>query len=161
MKIIPYILYLFLIAFYVTIFSDFVAIYGVTIDLVVFLVVAVGLFKDEIEATWFGVAAGIVAGATRLDLMPWDVLTIGVIAFAANQMGTRINLESLLSKIIVLATAVLLHGIVQTLVISADNFFYVLLRFVMPSMVYTVLLGVLFFLIKDGRISWEKTKALF
>jgi len=47
------------------------------------------------------------------------------------------------------------------LVISADNFFYVLLRFVMPSMVYTVLLGVLFFLIKDGRISWEKTKALF
>jgi len=125
------------------------------------LVVAVGLFKSEIEAVWCGVAAGVVSGATRLDLMPWEVLVIGIIAAAVYQVGSRINLESLISKILVLAGAVLLHGMVLSLVISTDSFFFVLVRFLIPSMVYTVLLGLIFFLIKDGRISWANIKALF
>jgi len=161
MKIIPYILYLLLIALYITILSDLISIFGVGIDLIILLVVAVGLFKSETEAIWFGIAAGIISGSVRLDLMPWEVLIIGVTAAAVNQIGSRINLESLMSKILVLAGAVLFHGIIFSLVVSTDSFFFVLIRFIIPSMVYTVLLGLIFFLIKDGRITWANIKALF
>jgi hypothetical protein len=161
MKIIPYILYLFLIAFYATIVADIISILGVTVDLLIIIVVMIAFYKSETEALWFGMAAGVVAGATHLNLMPWEISIVSLIALAVNQIGGRINLESAVSKIFVLGCCALVHGIVMTLSVSTEEFFFVLIRYILPGAVYTLVIGSIFFLVKDGYISWSKIKALF
>lgn len=161
MKIIPYFLYLYLITFHMTILSDIISIYGVTVDLLILIVAMIGLYKSEAEAIWFGMAAGIIAAATRLDLMPWEVLVVVGIALAVRQVSTRINLESLASKALVLAGAVFFHQLIMTLLISTEESLFILLRYIIPGVAYTLIFGLIFFLIKDGRISWPKIKALF
>ena len=161
MKVIPYLLYLFLITFHSVILSDIISILGVRLNLLILIVVIIGLFKSETEAVWFGLAAGIIVGANRLDLMPWEVLVITIIAVAVKQVSSRINLESFASKVVVLASSVFLHGIIISLIISTEEFFFVLVSYILPGTAYTVLIGLIFFLIKDGRISRQKIKALF
>lgn len=161
MKIIPYILYLFLIAFYATIVADIISIFDVTVDLLIIIVVMVAFYKGEAEALWFGFAAGIVAGATHLNHMPWEIFIVSLTALAVNQIGGRINLESVVSKILVLGCCAMVHGIVMTLTVSTSEFFFVLVRYILPGSFYTLVIGSIFFLIKDGYISWSKIKAMF
>lgn len=161
MKIIPYLLYLFLITFHSIILSDIISILGVRLNVLILIIVMIGLFKTETEAVWFGLSAGIIVGAARLDLMPWEVLVITVIAVAVKQVSSRINLESLASKVVVLASSVFLHEVVLSLIISTEDFFFILIRYILPGTAYTVLFGLILFLIKDGRISRQKIKALF
>ena len=161
MRVIPYLLYLFLITFHSIILTDLISILGVRLNMPILIIVLIGLFKSETEAIWFGLSAGIIIGAARLDLMPWEVLVITVIAVAVKQVSSRINLESLASKVVVLACSVFLHEVIITLIISTEEFFFILIRNILPGTAYTVLVGLLFFLIKDGRISREKIKALF
>ncbi len=161
MRVLPYLLYLFLITFHSIILSDLMSILGVRLNVLILIIVLIGLFKSDTEAIWFGLSAGIIVGAARLDLMPWEVLVITVIAVAVKQVSSRINLESLASKVVVLACSVFLHEVIITLIISTEEFFFILIRYILPGTAYTVLIGLLFFLIKDGRISREKFKALF
>ena len=161
MRVIPYILYLFLITFHSIILSDIVSILGARLNMLILIIVIIGLFKSETESIWFGLTAGIIVGSTRLDLMPWEVLVITIIAVAVKQVSSRINLESLASKVAVLACSVFLHEVIITLIISTEEFFFLLIRYILPGTAYTVLVGLIFFLIKDGRISRQKIKALF
>ncbi|MCP4703011.1 MAG: hypothetical protein GY865_00250 [candidate division Zixibacteria bacterium] len=161
MRVLPYLLYLFLITFHTTILSDLTSILGVHLNLLILIIVMIGLFKSETEAVWFGLSAGIIVGAARLDLMPWEVLIITVIAIAVKQVSARINLESLASKVVVLASSVFLHEVIISLIISPSEFLFILVRFILPGTAYTVLVGLILFLIKDGRISKQKIKALF
>ena len=161
MRVLPYLLYLFLITFHTIILSDIISIFGVRLNLLILLIVIIGLFKSETEAIWFGLSAGIIVGAARLDLMPWEILIIIIIIVAVKQVSSRINLESLASKVVVLASSVFLHEIIISLIISPKEFLYILIRYIVPGTAYTVLIGLIFFLIKDGRISRQKIKALF
>jgi len=161
MKVLPYLLYLFLITFHSIILSDIISILGARLNLLVLIMVIIGLFKSETEAVWFGLSAGIIVGAARLDLMPWEVLIITIIAVAVKQVSSRINLESLASKVVVLASGVFLHEVIMALIISTEEFFFILVRYILPGTAYTVLIGLIYFLVKDGRISRQKIKALF
>ncbi len=161
MRVLPYLLYLFLITFHLIILSDLISILGARLNMLILIIVIIGLFKSETEAIWFGLSAGIIVGAARLDLMPWEVLVITVIAVAVKQVSSRINLESLASKVVVLACSVFLHEVIITLIISTEEIFFILIRYILPGTAYTVLIGLIFFLIKDGRISRKKIKALF
>lgn len=161
MKVLPYLLYLFLITFHSIILSDIISILGARLNLLVLIIVIIGLFKSETEAVWFGLSAGIIVGATRLDLMPWEVLIITIIAVAVKQVSSRINLESLASKVVVLASGVFLHEVIMALIISTEEFFFILIRYILPGTAYTVFVGLIYFLVKDGRISRQKIKALF
>lgn len=161
MKVLPYLLYLFLITFHSIILSDIVSILGARLNLLVLIIVIIGLFKSETEAIWFGLSAGVIVGAARLDLMPWEVLVVTIIAVAVKQVSSRINLESLASKVVVLASGVFLHEVIMALIISTEEFFYILIRYILPGTAYTVFIGLIYFLAKDGRISRQKIKALF
>jgi len=161
MRVIPYLLYLFLITFHSIILSDLTSILGVHLNLLILLIVIIGLYKSETEAIWFGLSAGIIVGATRLDLMPWEVLIITIIAIAVKQVSARINLESFASKVVVLACSVFLYESIISLILSPSEFLFILIRFILPGTAYTVLIGLMFFLFKDGRISKQKIKALF
>lgn len=161
MKILPYLLYLFLITFHLIILSDIISILGARLNVLMLIIVMIGLFKSETEGVWFGLAAGVIVGAARLDIMAWEVLLITFIAVAVKQVSSRINLDSLASKVVVLASAVFLHEVVISLIIFTDKIFFILIRYILPSTAYTVLVGLILFLIKDGRISRQKIKALF
>lgn len=161
MKILPYLLYLFLITFHLIILSDIISILGARLNVLMLIIVMIGLFKSETEGVWFGLAAGVIVGAARLDIMAWEVLLITFIAVAVKQVSSRINLDSLASKVVVLASAVFLHEVIISLIIFTDKIFFILIRYILPSTAYTVLVGLILFLIKDGRISRQKIKALF
>ncbi|MBN2226874.1 MAG: hypothetical protein JW763_05880 [candidate division Zixibacteria bacterium] len=161
MRILPYLLYLYLLGLHLTILSDVTSIQGVRIDLAALLVILVALYKSDLVALWFALASGIVVGSLRLDLMPWEMFVLGVIAVAIHQSSRRMNLESLTSRLLLLGGFLLLHGLAISLVISTSDFGTMLIRQVIPGTVYTLLFGWLFLLWRDGCLTWEKIKALF
>ena len=161
MKAVPYILYLLLIAFYLTILSDLISIFGIRFDLVAMLVVLVGLFKNETVALWFALSVALVAGTQRLDIMPWEMLVLGGGALIVNQVSLRVNLESVMSRLIVVGVFVFFHQIIQSLFISYESIFYSLYKIILPSVLYALVVAWLFFRIKDGNITWLKIKSLF
>jgi cell shape-determining protein MreD len=161
MKIIPYILYLLLLACYNTVLSEIISIYGVAVNLAVLMVALVALNKSEPVALWFAIAAGIVAGSVRLDLMPWQVMILGLAAITVNHIGRRVNLDAILSRLLILAGVILIHTLIFAILVTPDNIPYLIYRIVLPSTLYTLIIGWLFFLIKDGHLTWAKIKALF
>ena len=161
MKIIPYILYLFLIAFHHTIFSELTSIYGAAIDLTVLLVALIAIYKGEVATLWFAFAAGIVAGTPRPDLMPWEILILCVGAIIINRLISGINLESITSRLVIIGGFLFFHAIAINLVLFAGEFLYVLWRSIIPGTVYSLIIAWLILLCFDGRITWTKIKALF
>jgi hypothetical protein len=122
-------------------------------------VALIGLYKSEVTALWFAVAAGIVVGSQSLNLMPWEILILTAGAIFANQVKTRVNLESITSKILVIGALVLTHQIFYAIV--SGNVLIALYKDVIPTVIYTLIIGWLFFQVKDGHITWQKIKALF
>lgn len=161
MKIIPYILYLFLLAFHIIISRDITVIFGAQIDLAVLMITLIALYKRETTALWFAVCAGIISGSIRLDLMPWEVLSLTIPALAVHQIGTRINLESVTSRLILMAGFLLVHQSVITLVISGSDFLTLIYRTILPGTFYTLIIGGIAFQLLDRRITWKKIKVLF
>ena len=161
MRILPYLLYLYLLGLHITILSDVTSIQGVSVDLAALLVILVALYKSDLVAIWFAMGVGIVAGSLRLDLMPWEMFVLGVIALAIHQCSRRMNLESLTSRLLLLGGFIFLHHLIIGVVLSTSDFTLMLIRQVIPGTVYTLLFGWLFLLWRDGRLTWEKLKALF
>jgi hypothetical protein len=160
MKFIPYIFYLYVLAFYNTVLSDLFSIYGVNLDLPLLMVTIIALYRTETTALWFAIGVAVISAIQRLDMMPWEILALGGIAVVANQVSLRMNLESIASRLIVLAVFLLIHNVFITLVMSFDNFPFVLYRYILPGTIYTMFLGWLVFLFKDGLFSLRKVKAL-
>jgi len=161
MKLIPYILYLYLLALHMTILSEVTTLYSATIDMAALLVAMVAFYKSESTTVWFALAVGILAGTQRSDLMPWHMASLTVLGVIINQISTKINLESSTSRLLIMAGMILFHEVLITLVISTSDFFTMLYKFILPSTVYTILIGWLFFQFKDDHINWQKIKALF
>ncbi len=161
MKIVPYIFYLFLITFHNTILSGAISIWDARIDLVVLIVALVALYKGELVGIWFAFSAAVVAGSLRLDLIPWEMLVLGLSALIIHQVSLRVNLESITTRMIILAAIILFHQLVMALVISAETFLYSGYKVILPSIIYTLVPGWLFFQFKDGNITWAKIKSVF
>ncbi len=161
MKIVPYILYLFLLALHMTLLSDFLSIQGFSINLAVLLVSLIAFYKEELVALWFGVFVGIVYGSVDPSIMPWQVLMLAVIALVVHQLSIGMNLDSITSRLIILVVAIFVHTIISSALISTDDFFYNIYRIILPSTLYTLVIGWLFFLIKDSHVTGKKIKSLF
>ncbi|MCX6827522.1 MAG: hypothetical protein NTV06_09725 [candidate division Zixibacteria bacterium] len=151
MKIIPYILYLYLLAFFYSILSEIITIYGVTIDLTVLMIALIVFYKSEEAALWFSSAAAIIAATQRPSSMPWEIISLAGVAVIANQLKLRMNLESLVSRLIILGGFLLIHNIAITASISLDNFAFVFIRYIIPGTAYTLLVGWLIFFFSDNR----------
>jgi len=160
-KILPYILYLFIIAFYRTLLIDPLSIFGAVIDLSAMMVALIGLYKNENVALWFAIGVSILIGSQQLHVMPWEMLVLGGGALIVNQCGFRMNLESVMSRIMVLGAFIFVHQIAVSLLVSPDIILYALYKKILPSVIYTVIIGWVFFQIKDGKITFQKIKSLF
>jgi hypothetical protein len=161
-RVIPYLIYLLLIAFHVVILQDATSIYTAFLNLPALIVLVVAIYKDDLPATWFGFVAGLVAFAggppTQLG---WQGLLMGALALIACQVRDRLNLESLRAKLMLVAGGILAHNTVVLLISRADGFLLSLATFVLAGAVYTSVAAWLFFLFKERVITIDRIKAIF
>ncbi len=160
-RVIPFILYLLLIAAHEVIVRDVTTIYSATIDLPGLLVLAVAIYKPEVVCTWFGFAAGLVMAAGRPDLFGWHALMMAAMGMATYHFRERLNLESLYSKLVLIFGGVLVHGTLVLAVNGGAGFVYLWLTNALPNAVYTAAVGLVFFLFKEKKITFQKIKAVF
>jgi cell shape-determining protein MreD len=162
MAIIPYLLYLLLIGLDAVILKDTIAIYTASINMPVLVVLTVALYKNEVAAVWFGFFAGLVASAGGPPaLLGWQALIMAALAATGSFVRERLNLDSLRARLLVVLTGVLLHNLISLALSRSDGWPVFLFSYVLAGAVYTTVLAWLFFLVKEGRLSAEKIKAIF
>ena len=160
-RIVPYVLYLTLVAMHQVIWKDMTAIFGVGISLSVLIVVLVAIYKTEIVALWFGFCAGLVAGAGLPEQMGWYALLLALIGLISYQVRERLNLDSLKAKLLMVAGAGLLFNLCSLLILRTDDFLHQSLMVAFPGAIYTTIPAWLFFLVKEERITVDKFKSIF
>lgn len=162
MTIIPYLLYLWLIALHMVVLRDATAVFGVTLNLPALIVLAVAIYKQDTVAAWFGFFAGLVAAAGGPpEQLGWQALAMSLLALAACRVRERLNLDSLKAKLLMIIGGVLIHNLVSLILSRADAFLIHLVDYVVVGAVYTTVLAWLFLLVKEQRITVEKIKAIF
>jgi hypothetical protein len=160
-KIIAYIIYLLLIGLHVVVLRDMTGILGVVINLPAALVLLVALYKNEVSATWFGFAAGLVAAAGVPGRMGWYALLMAVLALAACFVKERLNLDSLKARLLLVLGGVFVHNAAVLVISRADSFLILVASSALTGAIYTTLIAWLFFLMKEGRLTVEKIKSIF
>ena len=162
MRVIPYLIYLLLIAFHVVILQEATSIYTAYLDIPALIVLLVAIYKDDVPATWFGFVAGIVAFAGGPPAqLGWQGLLMGVLALIACQVRDRLNLESLRAKLLLVAGGFLVHYTIVLLISRADGFLLSLATYVLAGTVYTAVVAWLFFLFKERVVTIGRIKAIF
>jgi len=161
-RVIPFILYLFLIAADQVMLKEFTAVYSAQINVAALLVLAVAVYKQELVAARFGLAAGLVLAAGHPALMGWQALWLVGLGLLAFHTREQLNLESLYARLLLVLGGVIVHNLLVLVTTSGiTEFWYSLITTVLPGAVYTTLVAWLFFLFKEGRITWAKVRALF
>ena len=121
----------------------------------------VALYKSELTTLWFGFAAGLVLAVGRPDLLGWHVLILATLGLVTYYIRERLNLESLYARLLLVSGGVLVFNIYSVATIGSDQFLYLLWSTALTGTIYTAAIAWLFFLVKEGRITIEKIKALF
>ena len=160
-RFIPFVLYLFLIAMYEVIWRDFTALYLIAINVPALLVVLVAIYKSELTAAWFGFIAGMVLSAGNPDGMGWQALLLAAIGIAVFHVREKLNLDSIYSKILLIAGAILLHNLMSILINDLGRVLFLSWSYCLPSAIYTSLVAWLFFLFKEKKITLENIKSVF
>ena len=161
MRIIPYLIYLLIVAFYEVTLIDLTAVWGVTFDLPAIFVLGVALYKSEGTALWFGFAVGLVSGAATPTLMGWHGLITALLGLTAFHFRERLNLDSLWSKLLLVIAGTLVYNVMMAAVDGLDGYFRQLWTVILPGTVYTAIVAWIFFLFKEKRVTIQKIKALF
>lgn len=160
-RYIPFVIYLLLIAMYEVIWRDFTVLYLIAINVPAMLVVMVSIYKSELTAAWFGFLAGMVLSAGNPGGMGWQALLLAAIGIAVFHVREKLNLESIYSKVLLIAGAVLLHNLMSILINDLNRILYLTWSYCLPSAVYTSLVAWLFFLLKEKKVTLENIKSVF
>jgi len=155
------VLYLVLVALHEVILLDLTSIYTASINLPGLVVLMVAMYKSETVALWFGFFVGLVIAARAPEAAGWYALLTAAVGVAAFHARERLNLDSLWSRLLLILCGVLLHNILILLIGRPDGFMYVLVTGSLPGAVYTAIAGWVFFLFKEGRVTFEKVKSVF
>ena len=160
-RIIPYILYLLLVGLYRVVIGEAISIYGVTMNLPVLMVLLVGLYKTEVDSCWFGFVGGLVSFAGVTNLLGWNGLIMAVIGFLAFHSRSRINLESLYSKLLLIFVGVAVHNVIVQIMSGGGGFLLLLTTKGLTGALYTTVAAWIFFTLKEGKITFQKIRAIF
>lgn len=160
-KVVPFILYLLLITLHEAVTRDATAIYGSVINIPALLVLLVASDKSETTSAWFGFAAGLVMAGERADIFGWYALAMAALGVAAYHVKRWLDLESIHTRLIVIAVGVFIHNAFLLVIGHRDNLLYLLLVSGVTGAVYTTLMACVFFLIKDRKLTLSKIKDLF
>ncbi len=161
MRIIPFVLYLLLVAFWAVIFRDLVAVYDASINIPALAVLMVALYKQSLTAAWFGFVVGLVASAVQPEVMGWHGLLMAALALLASFLKIRLNLDSLQAKLLLVGGGVFLHNLLSLVVNQHQNFFSLVLTAGVLGAVYSTLAAWVFFLFKENLITYQRVKSIF
>ena len=161
MKLIPYFIYLLLIGFHDVIGRDVTSIYGCSINISALVVLLVAYYKSEVAAAWFGLAVGLVVSAGRPELLGWTSGIFVVIVVVAYNVKDRLNLDSMYARLLLVFGGVLVVNTLMYTQTGGERFWLELATQILPGAVYTTVVGWLFFLVKDGHLTYQKTKSIF
>jgi len=161
MRIIPYIIYILIIALFKVILHDLTTFYGVSINIAGLLVMIVAIYKSEMISLWFGFIAGLVLAAGSPQLFGAYALITAVLGIITYHTRERLNLESLYSRLLLIFFGIIPYSALILLINSLDGFGYLFITNALPGALYTTLIGWIFFLIKEDRITFFKIKSLF
>ncbi len=160
-KLLPYFIYFWLIAMHQVFLADVLSIFGAKINLVAMIVLLVAMYKTEISATWFGLCVGIIGFGGITEISAWQALIMALFGLIGFNIKETLNLDSLFARLSLVFSGVLLHNIIMILIELNENILISILNSAITGAVYTTLVCSLFFLIKDGIFTFEKTKSIF
>lgn len=160
-KFIPFLLYFWLIAMHQVFLADVTSIFGAKINLAVLIVLLIAMYKTEIAATWFGLFVGLIGFAGITEISAWQTLAMALIGLIAFHLKEKMNLDSLFARVSLIFGGTFVHNIVLLLLELNDNLFISILEYALTGAIYTTIIGTIFFLIKDGIFTFEKTKTVF
>jgi rod shape-determining protein MreD len=160
-RVVPYILYVLLIAAWQVIVRDMTAIFGATVNLTGMMVLMVALYKSEVTAAWFGFVTGLVLAAGSPAIPGWHALFLAALGVAGYQVRERLNLEASYSKELYILGGVMLHNVFLVLTESSSGIFHLMWSRALTGAVYTAGIAWLFFMVKEGRITRERVRSVF
>ena len=161
MRLIPYLLYLLLIALHAVIFADMTAVLGVKIDLAALLILAVALSKGELTALWFGFLAGLTAGATLPNAIGWYALFGATLGLTANRIKERINVDSLAARLLIVFFGLALFNFAIAAVVQPEGLKHLWWREVPAGALYSTAVAAVFFAIQKGQLTPRKVRSIF
>ncbi|UCG60918.1 MAG: hypothetical protein JSV52_11390 [Candidatus Zixiibacteriota bacterium] len=160
-RVLPFLLYLWLVSLHQVILNDATSIYAATINIPAVVVILIGLYKSELDACWFGFMVGVVTYAGIGDSMGWYVLVMALLGYLTFHVRAKVNLESIYSRVLLVLVGVLIHNVAVLIMAGSDGVFYLLVTGVVTGAVYTAVIAWVFFLFKEGKITAKKLKAIF
>ena len=89
------------------------------------------------------------------------VFTMAAIGLTACYIKERLNLDSLYAKLLLILGGVFIHNLILLFMSGVDEMILLIFINVIPGAVYTTVIAWIFFLIKDGKISYQKVKSIF
>ena len=162
MTVIPYILYLLLVAAHVVVLRDLTTIFAAPLHVPALLVLLVALYKDDVQATWFGFLVGLVmAAGGPPSQLGWQALFMAALALGSCFVRVRLNLDSLNAKLLFVLGGVMLHNLILLIVDGTDGILFYIASSALAGAVYTTVVAWLFFMIKEGRLTIARVRALF
>ncbi len=161
MRVLPYLLYLLILACYQVILAPLIAIGGVAFDLAALLACGVALYKTEMTSLWFGFFAGLVVAVAQPDLLGWHAVGLALIAVAAFHLRDRLNVESLSARLLLVTGGALVHQLAIILIDPSLRALPLLWQLAIPAAVYTTVAAFIFFLVKDRYITIQRVRELF
>ncbi len=160
-RLIPFLLYIVLIAMHQVITRDLTAIYGMSINLAALIVIIVAIYKTEMTTLWFALVAGLVMAAGLPNRMGWVALLMAAIGAASFHMRTRLNLDSIYSKLLLVFGGVLAFNVLSLVIFQYDQILLLAVTEALGGALYTTIVAWLFFLVKGHRLTVEKVRSIF
>ena len=160
-RLIPYILYLFLLGCHQVVLDDLTSLFGAHILLAPLLIVLVALYKAELTTVWFGFCVGLVATLGAPSAMGAQALVAAALGMAAYQMRVRLNIESLYSRLLLLLVIVMTYDLAWLLINRTDGDGWLAMLYALSNTLLTTFVGWIFLLIKDGRLTLSRLKSIF
>lgn len=160
-RIIPFALYILLMALHEVALGDLITFYGAQVSLAPLLVVMIALHKSELTVAWFGFFVGLVASIGSISVFGWHALLLAILGVIAFHVRERLNIESVYSRLLLVFGVVLLHNLLWLLINRTDSYLSMALSYGLASAILTTFAAWLFFLIKDGRLTLAKIKSIF
>jgi rod shape-determining protein MreD len=161
MRVIPYLIYLLLVGMNQVIFRDLTSVYGGTIDGAALTVLLVSIYKSEETSAWYGFFCGLVAFADFTGIIGWYALATAALGVAGYHIRNRLNLDSLYTRILLVLGGVFVYNLAVLVIGGGYGFLHRLWANALPTAVYTSIVATVFFLFKDGRITFRKLRSIF
>jgi rod shape-determining protein MreD len=160
-RYLPFLIYLFVIAGHQTLTLELTSIFGATVNLAGIMVIMVAMFRSEMEALWFGFAAGLVVGTSQIPLMGWFAMSLALLGMVAYYIKESMNIESFYSRLVVLLIGLIVQNLFMALATNPEEFIHLAWSWALPSGIYSSLIAWMILLVRDGSLSPRSFRSIF